>query len=145
MASGALWLHQAWSGDMAAAPLYTPKGVPPSVFGYWFPSDGRGPINNDMLSLVNGGKNPVLAHLFLNHVLDVQQAFINYEYIYYQQPLSGDDAGPRWSSADLVPPNLRNTLVEERPVQDRAGRRAVERRDRLYPQWQTAWAAVRSR
>ena len=141
LASGALWLHQAWSGDMAAAPLYTPKGVPPSVFGYWFPSDGRGPINNDMLSLVNGGKNPVLAHLFLNHVLDVQQAFINYEYIYYQQPLSAmtpDSVVKR----GLVPPNLRNTLVEE--DQFKTGLVAGPLSEETATQWQTAWAAVRS-
>ena len=98
LADGSLWLHQAWSGDMAAAPLYAPKGLPPTRSRYWWPEDGRGPINNDMVALVKGGKNPVLAHLFLNHVLDVEQAFTNFEYIYYQQPLNAMTP-EAWSAA----------------------------------------------
>ena len=40
---GQIWIHHAWSGDMAAAPYYMPKGMPVEVVGYWFPTDGRGP------------------------------------------------------------------------------------------------------
>ncbi len=36
--TGQTWIHHAWSGDMAAAPSYMPKGVPVEVVGYWFPS-----------------------------------------------------------------------------------------------------------
>jgi spermidine/putrescine transport system substrate-binding protein len=32
--AGTTWLSQAWSGDMAGAPNYMPKGVPVSVIGY---------------------------------------------------------------------------------------------------------------
>ena len=42
--SGQIWIHHAWSGDMAAAPYYLPKGVTPDVLGYWFPQDGKGPV-----------------------------------------------------------------------------------------------------
>jgi spermidine/putrescine transport system substrate-binding protein len=42
--SGQIWIHHAWSGDIAAAASYMPKGVPVDVVGYWFPKDGRGPI-----------------------------------------------------------------------------------------------------
>ena len=44
---GDTWIHHAWSGDMAAAESYMPKGVPVSDVGYWFPTDGKGPVAND--------------------------------------------------------------------------------------------------
>ncbi len=76
-----MWLHQAWSGDMASTPSYAPQGTPASVFRYWWPTDGRGPINNDTFALLRGAKNPVLGHLFLNHVLNVQQVFKNFSFL----------------------------------------------------------------
>ena len=69
-------------------PYYAPKGTKPSVFRYWWPTDGRGPINNDTFSVVKGAKNPVLAHLFLNHLLDTKQVFNNFNFNYYQQPIN---------------------------------------------------------
>ncbi len=57
---------------MAAVPSYTPQGTPASIFRYWWPTDGRGPIDNDTFGVLRGAKNPVLAHLFLNHLLDVE-------------------------------------------------------------------------
>ena len=69
--AGETWISSAWSGDMAAAPSYMPKGVNADVIGYWFPADGRGPVNNDTMAVLNGASNPVLAHLFLNYLLDL--------------------------------------------------------------------------
>ena len=59
----------------------------------------------------------MLAHLFLNHVLDAEQAFMNFSYIVYQQPLNAMTPR-RGADAGLVPPNLDNTLIHE-PVQER--------------------------
>ena len=56
--SGQIWIHHAWSGDIAAAPSYMPKGVPVEVVGYWFPSDGKGPINNDTMAVLKGAQEP---------------------------------------------------------------------------------------
>ncbi len=66
--NGQTWIHHAWSGDMAAAANYMPKGTPVDVVGYWFPSNGIGPVANDTMTVAAGGKNPVLAHLFLNYM-----------------------------------------------------------------------------
>ncbi len=41
--TGDTWIHHAWSGDMAAAASYMPKGVPVDVVGYWFPPGRQGP------------------------------------------------------------------------------------------------------
>ncbi len=49
---GQTWIHHAWSGDMASAQYYMPKGVPVETVGYWFPTDGRGPVANDTLTVL---------------------------------------------------------------------------------------------
>ena len=76
-----------------------------------------------MMSVVRGGKNPVLAHLFLNHVLDVEQAFSNFSYISYQQPLNA------MTPAAVV----KRGLVAAEPAEhaDRGG--AVQDRARVGP------------
>jgi spermidine/putrescine-binding protein len=52
--SGQIWIHHAWSGDIAAAQYYMPKGVSVDVVGYWFPPDGRGPVANDTITVLKG-------------------------------------------------------------------------------------------
>ncbi len=141
LADASLWLHQAWSGDVAAAPFYAPKGTKPSAFAYWWPKDGRGPINNDTMAVVRGAKNPVLAHLFLNHVLDVETAFSNYGFILYQQPLNAMTS-QAVVKRQLVAPNLTTTLIEER--QFKAGYVQGPLSTRGDALWQNAWAAVKS-
>jgi spermidine/putrescine transport system substrate-binding protein len=141
LADASLWLHQAWSGDVAAAPFYAPKGTKPSAFAYWWPANGHGPINNDTMAVVRGAKNPVLAHLFLNHVLDVEQAFTNYGYILYQQPLNAMTP-QAVLKRQLVAPNLTTTLIQER--QFNAGYVSGPLSSRGNTLWENAWAAVKS-
>ncbi len=141
LADGSLWLHQAWSGDMAASPLYTPKGTPASVLRYWWPKDGRGPINNDMFGVLRGARNPVLAHLFLNHLLDNDEAFKNFSFNYYQQPLNAMTP-ESLVKRGLIPPTLDSTIIRE--AQFRRG--LVQGPLSVYGSvlWENAWAAVRS-
>jgi spermidine/putrescine transport system substrate-binding protein len=75
-----------WSGDVVNALSYLPKGTPASVLRYWFPQDGKGMVDNDLMVVLRGGKNPVLAHLFLQHMLDSAVAERNFSYIGYQPP-----------------------------------------------------------
>jgi spermidine/putrescine transport system substrate-binding protein len=141
LADGSLWLHQAWSGDMAATPGYAPEGVKPSAFAYWWPKDGRGPIDNDTLGILRGARHPVLAHLFLNHVLDVEMAFLNYSYLFYQQPLKA--MSPETVvRRKLVAPNLQSTLIEE--AQFKNGLVQGPLSTRAQTLWENAWAAVQS-
>ena len=86
--NGQAWIHQAWSGDMAAAPYYMPKGTPVEVVGYWFPTNGRGPVANDTNTVLRSATNPVLAHLFLNYMLDLPNVLENISYNGYMQPLN---------------------------------------------------------
>ena len=75
---------------MAGAPQYLPKGVPASVLGYWRPSD-KGETQNDMIAVLRGAKNPVLAHAFLNFMLDNKNGLENVAWNGYMPPLTSVD------------------------------------------------------
>ena len=108
--SGQIWIHHAWSGDMAAAAAYMPKGVSVDVIGYWFPTNGLGPVGNDTMTVLRSSSNPVLAHLFLNYLLDTQNAIENISYNGYMQPLTG--VTPEVLVKEkILPKNLMSTVV----------------------------------
>jgi spermidine/putrescine transport system substrate-binding protein len=141
LADGELWLHQAWSGDMAASPLYTPKGTPASVLRYWWPQDGRGPINNDMFGVLRGARNPVLAHLFLNYLLDSDVALKNFSFNYYQQPL--ESMTPELLVGHgLIPKTLDTTIIREAQFKRGLVQGPLSQYGAVL--WENAWAAVRS-
>jgi spermidine/putrescine transport system substrate-binding protein len=108
--TGQTWIHHAWSGDMAAAASYMPKGVPVKVVGYWFPRDGKGPIANDTNTVLRSASNPVLAHLFLNYMLDTPVAIENISYNGYMQPLTGITP-ELLVKEQILPPSLTSTAV----------------------------------
>jgi spermidine/putrescine transport system substrate-binding protein len=141
LADGSLWLHEAWSGDMASAPSYAPSGTPASVFQYWAPTDGRAPINNDMFGVLKGAKNPVLAHLFLNHMLDTGEVFKNFTFTYYQQPINSMTPEALVAKG-LVPPNLRTTIFHEEQFLHGLVQGPLSQRGEVL--WENAWAGVKS-
>ncbi len=141
LADGSLWLHQGWSGDVASTPAYAPKGTPETAFAYWWPSDGRGPIDNDTVAVVRGAKNPVLAHRFLNHVLEVDQVFKNFTFTYYQQPINAMTP-ESLVKQNLVAPNLRTTIIREPQFKRGLVQGPLSQHGEAL--WQNAWAAVKS-
>jgi spermidine/putrescine transport system substrate-binding protein len=108
---GQAWVHQAWGGDMINAVSNLPKGVEPSVLGYWFQPNGKGLIQNDMMVIPKSAEHPVLAHHFLNFLLDPKNALLNFNGIGYQQPLNQLDPDS-FITQDLVPANLKTALVK---------------------------------
>lgn len=141
LADGSLWLHQAWSGDMAATPYYAPKGTKASVFRYWWPGDGRGPINNDTFAVLKGAKNPVLAHLFLNHLLDTKQVFSNFNFTYYQQPITAMTPESLVSKG-VIAPNLKSTIIRESQFKNGLVQGPLSQQGEVL--WENMWAAVKS-
>jgi spermidine/putrescine transport system substrate-binding protein len=87
---GKCYLAHNWSGNMLGGVLTNlPKGQDPNVFTYWAPPPGKGPIQNDMWAVCATAKKPVLAHLFLNFVLDEQNALDNFlNFNGYQPPIN---------------------------------------------------------
>ena len=108
--TGQYGLAQMWSGDMINAPYYLSKGVSPGVLRYWFPPDGRGMVDNDLMVLLGTGENPVAAHYFINYMLDAQVAADNFGFIGYQPPQRS--ISPTRLVADgFVPANLESAGV----------------------------------
>jgi spermidine/putrescine transport system substrate-binding protein len=79
LSTGDVWVMHAWGGD-----VYQVTPEKPSV-KYYLPSEGavRG---SDTMVLLTGGKHPIAAQLFMNHMLDAQVAAANTNYIGYMGP-----------------------------------------------------------
>lgn len=109
---GTSWLNQAWSGDMIAAYIYyLPKGTPASVLSYWKADKGKVPIQNDCFSICSTTKKPVLAHLFLDFLLDNGIAYSNFvDFNGYQPPLNEIDPASLVSDG-VVPRHLENSVL----------------------------------
>jgi spermidine/putrescine transport system substrate-binding protein len=87
LATGVEQLAYAFNGDFAVIGSYLPKSVPLSAVSYYFPSDGRGVIINDCWVIPKSAKNPVLAHLFMDHFLEMESAIDNFRDVGYQTML----------------------------------------------------------
>jgi spermidine/putrescine transport system substrate-binding protein len=108
--TGKTWIHHAWSGDMATSYQYLPKGTSIDTLGYWFPANHKGPVANDLMVNATGGANPVLAHKFIDYMLNVDNALNNYSYVGYMQPLT-EVTPNRLIAEKLLPAQLTSTVV----------------------------------
>jgi spermidine/putrescine-binding protein len=130
-------IHQAWSGDMVSAPYYLPKGGKVSTLSYWSPTDGKGVIGSDTIAIPKNAENPVLAHLFLNYMLDSKIAFENFSgFVGYQPPQNNIDP-ERLVSTGVVPKNLTSTVV--RPEDFDVGFVLAELAPSVDAMWHQVW------
>ena len=88
LTSHQLHVTQAWSGDMVSGWGYVPKATMAEYqdLGYWFPADRTGNVDNDLIVVPSNAKNPVLAHLFLNYMLEFKASMDNFSWVGYQPP-----------------------------------------------------------
>ncbi len=112
LAEGTSWVHYSWSGNINYAQYYLPKGVGPEVLGYYYAPEGGWEVSNDLFVLSSEAKNPVLAHHFINFLLDVENGLTNFGYEGYQPPLVGVTES-EWLEAGYIPDNLKTTIVTE--------------------------------
>jgi spermidine/putrescine transport system substrate-binding protein len=138
MPAGQIGLSQMWSGDIINAQSYLPEGTGVEILRYWFPSDGKGLVDNDMLVTLKGGKNPVLAHLFINHMLDPDVAKENFSAIGYQPPQNTLTADALIAE-EFIPENLRSAIV--RPEYFDSGYRLLELDPANDAAWHNVWNA----
>ncbi len=111
--AGQYGLAQMWSGDAINLPYYLPKQTSTDILGYWFPPDGLGEVDNDLVVCLAQGENPVAAHFFINELLDPVIAGRNFGYTGYQPPLTRFT--PDTLVADgYVPENLATAIVREK-------------------------------
>ena len=136
--TGKTWIHHAWSGDMATSYQYLPKGTSIDTIGYWFPANRKGPVANDLMVNATGGANPVLAHKFIDYMLDVDNALNNYSYVGYMQPLS-EVTPERLISEKLLPRQLTSTVVL--PQYFRNGLFQLELPPAADAVWESTWSS----
>jgi spermidine/putrescine transport system substrate-binding protein len=134
--TGKTWIHHAWSGDMASSPGYLPKGTSIDTIGYWFPANRKGPVANDLMVNLTTGDNPVLSHLFIDYMLDVNNALENYSYVGYMQPLT-EVTPAKLTSEKLLPPQLASTVVL--PDYFRQGIFQLELPPAATAVWESTW------
>jgi spermidine/putrescine transport system substrate-binding protein len=138
---GQLGLAQMWSGDIINARSYLPEGIGPEILRYWFPADGKGMVDNDMFVTLKGGKNPVLAHLFVNHMLEPDVAKENFSTIGYQPP-QNSITPHSLVKEKFIPENLRNAIVS--PEYFDTGFRLLELDPANDAAWHNVWQTFKA-
>ncbi|HOB49878.1 MAG TPA: spermidine/putrescine ABC transporter substrate-binding protein [Mycobacterium sp.] len=138
--AGVFSLSQMWSGDIINARNFLPEGVSPDILRYWFPADGKGLVENDLMVLPRGGNNPVLAHLFINHMLDPDVAAANFAAIGFQPPQVSIDPDSLVQSG-VIPETLKSAIV--RPEYFDVGYRILELDRANDEAWHRVWNTVK--
>ncbi|WP_459855824.1 polyamine ABC transporter substrate-binding protein [Dongia sp. agr-C8] len=105
-------LHHIWSGQMLAAAMYNaPDGFDTHKLKYWAAPKGKVPVQNDVWAVTARSKKPVLAHLWLDFLLDNDNAYQNFvDYNGYQPPITSITA-ERLIAANLIPDTLHSALL----------------------------------
>jgi spermidine/putrescine-binding protein len=135
-------LHQSWSGDLlGGAFYYMPKGVKPDVLSFWGP-DANGVVQNDFLCIGRSAKNPVLAHRFLDFMLDEQHAYDNFvNFVGYTPPQKAIDA-EALIKRGLIPKSLARAVV--RPDQFAANQELLQLSVEGERRWDDAWSKFKA-
>jgi spermidine/putrescine transport system substrate-binding protein len=79
MTSGDVWIGQIWGAD-----LYQITTENENI-AYYIPEEG-GVKGSDTIAIFSGAKNPIAAHLFINHLLDAEVSAANTNFIGYMGP-----------------------------------------------------------
>ena len=134
---GRATVHQAWAGDVVNAQYYLPRGESIENIGYWYPGDGGGMIGSDQMTVLAGAQKPVLAHHFIDFLLDADNALRNFSWLGYQPPQKSID--PASVVADeLVPAHLDTTVI--RPEDFATGYQLLQLSLAGERVWDDAWS-----
>lgn len=115
---GQAWLHQSWSGNALDAFVFfmTPDIQAEALQYVWPPAldpSLPGVVGSDIIGVLTTGKNPVLAHMFLDHMYRYEIAMDNFAtYTGYQPPLKSISPDSIVAGG-IAPPNLASTVVRE--------------------------------
>jgi spermidine/putrescine transport system substrate-binding protein len=140
--AGRMWMHQSWSGDLInAVNSYLPKGTKPEVLRYSYQAQG-GPIFNDCICVSAKATKPVIAHRFLDYLLDPKVAYLNFTgYVGYQPPLTEIDPAALLRDG-VVPRTLSDALVSREAYAN--GNAYLTLTAAGEREWDRTWSAFRS-
>jgi len=139
--AGLISVAQVWSGDIIYAKNFLPEGVSPEILRYWFPPDGRGLVDNDLMVVMRGGKSPALAHLFINHMLEPEIARLNFAATGFQPPQNSLDPDSLVAGG-FIPTSLATAIV--RPEDFNVGYRTLELDPANDAAWHKIWRAFKT-
>lgn len=143
---GKVAIHHAWSGDMVNAQYYMPEGQDASVLRYMWPPKGAasttgGLVANDCMAVTANAEHPVLAHTFLNFMLDNDNALANFGWTGYQPPLTA--INPESLVADeYVPENFQEAIVREEDFD--IGQVPLQLTPQVDQLWKQAWSTAQA-
>jgi spermidine/putrescine transport system substrate-binding protein len=142
LAEGTMYLHHSWSGDLLSGAIsYLPPGTPPEVLSYWWPG-ANGVVQNDFMCIPKGAGNPVLAHEFLNYMLDEGIAYENFvNWNGYVPPQKGVDADALISEG-VIPETLADAVV--RPDEFLANQELLQLTVEGEREWDNAWSQFKA-
>jgi spermidine/putrescine transport system substrate-binding protein len=134
---GRATVHQAWSGDVVNAQYYLPEGESIDNIGFWYPPEGGGMIGSDQMTVLAGAASPVLAHLFIDYLLDAGNSLTNFEWLGYQPPQTSIDPASVVGDG-LVPAHLDTTVI--RPEDFETGYQLLQLSLAGERLWDNAWS-----
>ena len=139
-------MHHAWSGDIVNSQYYFPKNDDPSVMRFMWPpkseaSTAGGYASNDSLAVLKNAEHPVLAHMFINYLLDERVSIKNFSWLGYQPPLNGATADVLVSEG-LVPENVTSAVVTKEDLA--LGQIPVQLKPEVELRWLDTWSRVQS-
>jgi spermidine/putrescine transport system substrate-binding protein len=136
------WLHHSWSGDLLSAVFgYLPKGTKPDVLSFWGP-DKNGVVQNDFLWIPRKARKPVLAHAFLNFLLDEKNAYDNFVQFNGYTPPQNKIQGDRLVKQGLIPKSLAPAIL--RPDQFANNQELLALSVAGTTRWQDAWSKFKA-
>jgi spermidine/putrescine transport system substrate-binding protein len=142
---GRLGVVHAWSGDVAAAPYYAPKGEDPSTLRWMWPPKHSGfqggYVSNDAIGIPTTSQNPVLAHMFLNYMLDQKVALKNFSWVLYQPPQNAIEPESLVSEG-YIPENVASTVIQQEDFE--LGQIPIQLTPQEDAAWLEAWSEVQA-
>jgi spermidine/putrescine transport system substrate-binding protein len=136
---GAVAINQAWSGDIISAILHErrdPARVA-SMLGYWWPMQG-GVVGLDLTSVLTQGRNPVLAHAFVDHLLDIDVAIENFSWNGYQPPVQAS-VEDFMSHSDALASAVGRSCTVVTPEEFASGTMLLQHRQYVESMWLAQW------
>jgi spermidine/putrescine transport system substrate-binding protein len=140
--AGRITIGQMWSGDLLSGTInYLPKGTPASALSYWYQAEG-GPVFNDILTVAAASKKPIIAHRFLNYMMEPQVAYDNFvNYVGYQPPQKSLNAAKLFDEG-ILPKSLSNAVVTQEAYA--AGNGYLTLTAEGEQAWEKAWSKFRA-
>ena len=128
--TGEYAFQQSWSGDLLSAKRFGAAAADDAgEVAFTWPHGGI--VGCDLTAICARGRNPVLAHAFLDHLLDVGVALRNFRWNGYQPPVGED--------LPEVPAHLGEAIL--RPDDLTEGRFLRPLGPEADTRWQVGWPA----